>query len=140
MPPHSAQEHGGEGHVYPTQNGIPPHYCQPQNGIPPHRYPPREFDSRVDSMPTRPNGGSVTPGGATRNDLLSFLQNNESCLKDTSANFYKFLIGEDISSLADLSDACDDGEYLPKLKNAGIKGFKTGPFIKAVKLAIGRNV
>ena len=81
---------------------------------------------------------STLPAAASSESvsLESFLQKNKACLKCPPAKFLKFLLSEDIETLEALGEACEDEEYQTVLQDNGVKGFKRGPFIKAVKAAL----
>jgi hypothetical protein len=71
-------------------------------------------------------------------NLLMFLKTQQPCIKGNPEAFCQWLVeSEDIASIADLSDAVSDDEYLQKVLqqgngSVGIKGFKRAAFKKAV--------
>ena len=82
----------------------------------------------------------VTPSagsGGGDSSLLFFLQAQKACLKCPPARFHQWLTSVDILTITDLAEACEDEDYHGELQNNGLKGFKRGPFLKAVANAAG---
>ena len=72
--------------------------------------------------------------------LVSFLQNPDtaSSLKTTPAEFYQWLLSEDIMTITDLVEACGDQSYVKNdMQRNGLRGFRRTPFQKAVSKAAG---
>eukprot|EP00978_Attheya_sp_CCMP212_P039703 scaffold208923_cov51-Attheya_sp.AAC.2 len=66
--------------------------------------------------------------------LFTFLSKHQDCFKCSFGSVYLWLKSEDIISLADLSDAVDDTDYVDsELTKNGLKKFKRGAFKIAVK-------
>ena len=69
-------------------------------------------------------------------ELKKFCVSQASCLKCSPLEFYDWLVAQDIESLNDLADACIDEDYTKtEMRNSGLKAYKRGPFINAVKIA-----
>jgi len=81
------------------------------------------------SSTTYPSGVSGAGG------LKEFILQNKSCLKCSPDKFYQWLCSEDIETIESLAEACQDEDYHAVLQQNGLKGFKRGPFLKAVKAA-----
>jgi transcription antitermination factor NusA-like protein len=87
-----------------------------------------------DLIQARPN--TVAPTSSEgENGLLAFLLKHKSSLKCSPLQFHKSLKTDDILNLLDLAEACEDEEYTSVLQEYGLKGFKRGPFVKAVHRA-----
>ncbi len=68
-----------------------------------------------------------------REGLLNFLSNHRDCIKVSPNDFFDWLSTQDILSLADLRDACEDDDFVSEdMREAGLKGFKKNAFVKAV--------
>jgi hypothetical protein len=76
-----------------------------------------------------------TSNGWGADGVLAFLEKHKSCLKCSPVIFHKWLQSEDIASLNDLAEACADKSYPSFMQANGLKGFKRGLFLKAVKVA-----
>jgi hypothetical protein len=89
--------------------------------------------SSLQQMNDRPAISALTSTDA----LLTFLNEQEKCLKGSPELFLYWLSSEDIASLEDLAEAVCDDEYLRDVLqqgdgNNGVKGFKRAAFKKAV--------
>jgi hypothetical protein len=70
--------------------------------------------------------------------LLLFVKEHKNCFKCSPNEFYLWLCSQDMCSLSDLAEACEDEEFVVNDMQAnGLKGFKRRPFIKAVNAATG---
>lgn len=77
------------------------------------------------SQPTFPPTSSYS--------LLEFLVMKKDCLKVTPNKFHAWLVEQDIVSMDDLIDACNDEDFdTDEMRNGGLKAFKLKGFIKAV--------
>ncbi|OEU23643.1 hypothetical protein FRACYDRAFT_233815 [Fragilariopsis cylindrus CCMP1102] len=77
------------------------------------------------SQPTFPPTSSYS--------LLEFLVMKKDCLKVTPDKFHAWLVEQDIVSMDDLIDACNDEDFdTDEMRNGGLKAFKLKGFIKAV--------
>ena len=80
------------------------------------------------------NGQSKQGGDGKDVDLLTFLVKQQNCLKCPPVAFYEWLIGLDVHTMGDLLEACTDNTFVETdMQLNGLKGFKRGPFIKAVQ-------
>lgn len=98
------------------------------------RPPPTRY-----TLPVSPVTHSSTPqsslcGSPTEKDgLLNFLIHQRDCFKVPPTDFLDWLSSQDIVSLSDLRDACEDHDFLSvEMREAGLKGFKKNSFVKAV--------
>ena len=70
--------------------------------------------------------------------LLAFLRSQQTCIKGSADEFYDWLVeSEDIFTMDSLKEAVQDDDYLDVKMKAGngvngIKGYKRGPFRRAV--------
>ena len=70
--------------------------------------------------------------------LLAFLRSQQTCIKGSADEFYNWLVeSEDIVTMDSLKEAVQDNDYLDMKMKAGngvngIKGYKRGPFRRAV--------
>jgi len=77
--------------------------------------------------------------------LLLFLQSQKACIKGSPEAFFRWLVNsEDIASLADLSEAVFDEDYVRETLQvgngqAGLKGFKRNVFKKALLAGTTEN-
>jgi hypothetical protein len=70
--------------------------------------------------------------------LLLFVKKHKDCFKCSPSKFYLWLCSQDMCSLSDLAEACEDEKFVVNDMQAnGLKGFKRRPFIKAVNAATG---
>jgi hypothetical protein len=68
-------------------------------------------------------------------DLFAFLRSHQTSLKVSSVTFFNFLHNEDIDTLADLVEACDDEDFVSELVAKGLKRFKLAAFRKSAAAA-----
>ena len=65
--------------------------------------------------------------------FTEFLVSKKDCLKVPPEIFHSWLVSQDIVSMDDLIDACEDDEFVSEeMRNGGLKAFKKKVFIKAV--------
>lgn len=120
-------------------------------------HPPEELDglstAKAKSAPTKKVGSIGTPvkstpvapivmpalsDGSPSDELRMFLKTQKPCLKGSPDQFFQWLGGEDILSLADLLDALSDEEYKIQLIHNGLKKFKAPVFQKAAERAVAQ--
>ena len=69
-------------------------------------------------------------------DLKTFISQQKSCLKCRPDEFVEWLESEDITTVAELSEATSDVNFVSSyMKDNGLRGFKRGSFIQAVEEA-----
>lgn len=66
--------------------------------------------------------------------LLMFLKTHHNCLKTAPEECFQWLTSQDIVTMTDLNEACQDDEFvqLDLIASGGLKAFKRRPFIKAI--------
>ena len=92
--------------------------------------------SSLDKQPDlAPSPNISTPD--ENDELIQFLRKHQDCIKCEPDEFHRWLISQDITGLRDLNEACADNEFVTtQMQASGLKGFKRGPFVKAVKISI----
>jgi hypothetical protein len=74
------------------------------------------------------------PGTEQQIDLLAFLQEHQDCLKCTTHEFHRWLLGQDVIGFEMLRDACQYPEYVKlDMQPNGLKGYKLRCFLKAIE-------
>ena len=77
---------------------------------------------------------SVDVPSEASDPLLMFLKTHHNCLKSTPEECFQWLNNQDIVTITDLYEACQDTEFveLDLIPSGALKGFKRRPFIKAI--------
>lgn len=66
--------------------------------------------------------------------LMAFLITNRTCLKVPPPVFHTWLLEQDVVTMEDLREACDDNEFVSDdMRSGGLKAFKKYKFMKAVE-------
>ena len=84
-------------------------------------------DQLFPSQSTLSNGGS----GGRKDEVLLFLESHEKALKCSPSDFAEWLQSEDVATMEDLADACNDEDFVSELVNHGLKKFKLSAFRKS---------
>jgi hypothetical protein len=87
------------------------------------------------AMPIKTAVLTPTSDGLGTEKLLAFLEQQKSCFKCPPARFYEWLLSEDMDTFENFVEACSDEDYHTVMQENGLKGFKRGPFLRAVKRA-----
>jgi len=70
--------------------------------------------------------------------LMAFLVARKDCFKVPPETFHSWLITQDIVTMQDLMEACEDDEFVSEeMRTGGLKAFKKRAFIKAVSANSG---
>mmetsp|Transcript_18234 Transcript_18234/g.44050 ORF Transcript_18234/g.44050 Transcript_18234/m.44050 type:complete len:506 (+) Transcript_18234:1627-3144(+) len=74
---------------------------------------------------------AVTAAAAEEKKLVTFLESQDKSLKCTPSEFFEWLKSEDITTLDDLVDACEDEDFVAEVIENGLKKFKLQAFRKS---------
>jgi hypothetical protein len=92
--------------------------------------PPAVHVAQLPPPPVTVTVGAVPPIDPA---LMEFLLSKKDCFKVPPEIFHSWLVSQDIVSMNDLIDACDDDEFVTEeMRNGGLKAFKKKGFIKSV--------
>ncbi|CAB9513037.1 expressed unknown protein [Seminavis robusta] len=100
------------------------------------KFVPRNGSNVSNCTSTIPSviNGSTTPAKNEeegQDDLLSFLRSHSKALKTSPEAFCEWLTSEDITTLADLVEACSDENFLGEVFENGLKRFSRHSFTKS---------
>ena len=71
--------------------------------------------------------------------IRALLVAKKDCFKVSPETFHSWLVSQDIVTMADLMEACEDDEFVAEeMRNGGLKAFKKKRFVKAVSAHLHR--